>query len=251
MIDAIALQQVTDEEDEIVAPDVSNLVTEDDTPVDGIFSERQMRLLTDSLYTSWAGPGAGRTFVAMANVALYASTEQPPLVPDVLVSLDVQLPASPFPKQNRSYFIWQYGKPPEVAIEVVSNRKGGELGNKLLDYARLGIAYYVVYDPEGHLSAEPLRIFARQETRLFEMTSLWLRDLDLGFVLWQGEYEGMQGIWLRWCNQAGEVLATGVEAATAAQRRAESESRRAESEHERAEQLAAKLRALGIDPDVP
>jgi hypothetical protein len=28
-------------------PDVEHLVTEDDTPVDGIFSEKQMRLLTE------------------------------------------------------------------------------------------------------------------------------------------------------------------------------------------------------------
>ena len=35
---------------EIPIPDVSNLVTEDDTPVESIFSERQMHLLTDALY---------------------------------------------------------------------------------------------------------------------------------------------------------------------------------------------------------
>ena len=33
--------------------DLSHIVTEDDTPVDNLFSERQMRLLVESLYVSW------------------------------------------------------------------------------------------------------------------------------------------------------------------------------------------------------
>jgi hypothetical protein len=49
-------------------PNVDHLVTEDDTPVDNIFSEKQQRLLTEPLYNSWSGPGEGRPFVAMANV---------------------------------------------------------------------------------------------------------------------------------------------------------------------------------------
>ena len=33
------------------------MVTEDDTPVDNWFSEKQRRLLVDPLYASWQGPG--------------------------------------------------------------------------------------------------------------------------------------------------------------------------------------------------
>ena len=58
-----------------------------------------------------------RSFVAMANVAIYAMTSQPPLVPDELVSLDVQLPEDLFEKGHRCYFIWLYGKPPDVDTE--------------------------------------------------------------------------------------------------------------------------------------
>ena len=74
----------------IEAPDISHIITEDDTPVDNMFSEKQMRLLTHTLYASWPGPGDGRPFVAMANVGLFFAIHAPPLVPDVLVSLDVQ-----------------------------------------------------------------------------------------------------------------------------------------------------------------
>lgn len=36
-----------------VAPDTSGLITEDDTPVDSLPSEKQQRLLTEPLYSSW------------------------------------------------------------------------------------------------------------------------------------------------------------------------------------------------------
>lgn len=38
-------------EDDFI-PDVSNLVTEDDTPVDNWFSEKLQRLLVSSIYSS-------------------------------------------------------------------------------------------------------------------------------------------------------------------------------------------------------
>jgi hypothetical protein len=112
-------------------PCLDHIVIEDGTPVDGIFSERQMRLLVEVLYSSWAGPGEGRTFVALANVGLFFSPEQPPLVPDVMLSLDVQPSDDLRQKKNSSYFIWVLGKPPDVVIEVVSNKQGGEAGHKL------------------------------------------------------------------------------------------------------------------------
>jgi len=67
---------------EIPRPDISHLVTEDDTPVDNIFSEKQMRLLAGSLYSGWAGPSDGRPFLSMTNVALYSALHTPALVPE-------------------------------------------------------------------------------------------------------------------------------------------------------------------------
>ena len=207
-------------------PDISHLVTEDETPVDGIFSEKQMRLLTESLYTSWPGPGDGRSYVAMANVGLFFSVHEPPLVPDVLVSLDVRAPLDPFPKENRSYFIWLYGKPPDVVVEIVSNRKGKELGDKLLDYARGGVSYYVVYDPDGELGSQPLHVYARQISRLAAIEAMWLAEVGLGLTLWTGEYEGMHATWLRWCDQEGRLYATGAEKAEQERQRADQAQQR-------------------------
>ena len=58
-------------------PDVSHLVTEDDEPVDSIYSEKQMRLLTSTLLESWR---PGKPFVALANVGLFPKAENPALV---------------------------------------------------------------------------------------------------------------------------------------------------------------------------
>ena len=37
---------------DLVIPDISNLVIEDDTPVDNLISEKQQRLLTEPLYSA-------------------------------------------------------------------------------------------------------------------------------------------------------------------------------------------------------
>src|SRR4051794_20140045 len=73
-------------------PSVEHLVTEDDTPVDSVYSEKQMRLLTRPLYSSWAGPLGDGLFLVLANAGMFFALAQPPLVPDVLLSLGVRAP---------------------------------------------------------------------------------------------------------------------------------------------------------------
>ena len=126
---------------------IATMVTEDDTPVDNWFSEKQRRLLVDPLYASWQGPGEGRPFVAASDVGVFRSPLEPPLVPDAFVSLDVLHPQDWWEKPNRVYAIWQYMKPPDIVIEVVSNREGGETGEKMDRYASFGVPCYVVFDP--------------------------------------------------------------------------------------------------------
>jgi len=107
-------------------PDIDSIITEDDTPVNNIFSAKQQRLLVETLYSSWARPGQGRSFLADANVGLFYTPRQAPLVPDAFVSLDVQVAEAWWERRHRPYFFWEFGKPPEVVVEVVSNTKGGE-----------------------------------------------------------------------------------------------------------------------------
>ncbi|MHB2021312.1 MAG: Uma2 family endonuclease, partial [Candidatus Xenobia bacterium] len=97
-----------DPEFQVRAPDISHLIMEDGQPVDGSFSERQMRLLVDALYDSWE---EGRPFTASANVGLFYGIHLPAIVPDVLLSLGVTHGPNVF-EGDRSYLVWEYGKPP-------------------------------------------------------------------------------------------------------------------------------------------
>jgi len=251
---------------EELLPNVDHLVTEDGAPVDNVFSEKEQRLLTETLHSSWPGPGEGRPFVAMANVGLFYAIHRPPFVPDALLSLGVELPADVRPKAHRSYFVWLYGKPPDVVIEVVSNREGGEDSEKLAGYAEIGIGYYAIYDPEQLLSSETLRVYRRDPLGYKRMDEpIWFPDVGLGLRRWHGRYEDMEATWLRWVDAQGELIPTGRERADreheraeverqraeAERQRAEAERQRAESQRQRADRLAEHLRRLGVDPDAP
>jgi hypothetical protein len=218
-----------------VIPNLDELVTEDEKPVDSILIEKQQRLLTEPLYSSWPGPGEGRPFLALANVGLFHTVGEPPLVPDNLLSLDVSAPADLHVKSGRSYFVWLIGKVPDAVIEIVSDRRGGEDGLKMRTYARLRIPYYVIYDPEEWLEGGVLRTFVLQGSKYESLEPGWLPEVGLGLKLWQGTYEGHTNDWLRWCDREGRVIPTGAE------RAAEATSR--------AERLAARLRELGVDPE--
>jgi hypothetical protein len=227
---------------------VENLVTEDDTPVDNLFSEKEQRLLTEPLYSSWTPPASAdhlttpRPFIAAANVGIFASIHEPPLVPAVFLSLDVRVAENYYEKRHRSYFFWEFGKAPEVVIEIVSNTKGNEAGSKLRGYARIGILYYVIYDPTEQLSDQVLQVYELQVGRYQPRPDQYLPHVGLGVTLWTGSYEGQTDIWLRWCDAQGQVIPTGAE-------RAAREAERAQQATTRAERLAAQLRALGIDPE--
>ncbi len=220
-------------------PDMNHSITEDETPVDTVFSEKQQRLLVEPLYSSWK---PGKPFFAAANVGVFYAVAQPPLVPNMFLSLDVQPDEEIWRKENRSYFLWKYGKPPEVVVEVVSNKEGGELSRKLRLYARMGVWYYVVFDPEQCVQEGVLRVYGLSIARYYPRQDLDLTEVGLKLTIWNGIYEGLHAEWLRWVDAEGNLLPTGTELA-------EQESQRAEQEHQRAERLAKQLRALGIEPE--
>jgi Uma2 family endonuclease len=273
---------------DIPAPDITDLIIEDDQPVDNFQSEKQQRLLVETLYASKPLPPP---FIAAANVGLFYATKTEGIAPDMFLSLAVQMPDSWVEKQNRSYLFWEFGKAPEVAIEIVSNRRGSELGSKKLDYARMGIAYYVVFDalqqiqePE-QMDGQLLRTYALTAGRYVELAAPFLLEtVGLGLTLWEGDYEEAAGLWLRWTDLNGRLIPTGAERADQAEARAERaeierqqaeierqqaeiERQQAEIERQQAEierqqaktelqqaeakaqALADRLRALGIDPD--
>jgi hypothetical protein len=204
---------------------IANLITEDDQPVDNLFSEKQQRLLASSLYSSWNPPPAGgtkskkrRKFLAGANVGIFFGMYEPPLVPDFFLSLDVEPHEDWYNKEHRTYLVWAFGKVPELALEIVSNKKGGELTTKLKDYARLGVNYYVVYDPGKYLGKDVLRVYELGFGKRYRLREdHCLPDLGLSLKLWKGVFAGKADTWLRWCDTKGKLIPTGEERAESAE----------------------------------
>ncbi|TAE30926.1 MAG: Uma2 family endonuclease [Candidatus Kapaibacterium sp.] len=259
-------------------PDVTKLITEDDEPVDNIFSAKQQRLLVETLYASpelWNPPE--RPFLADANVGIFTTQNAPPLVPDAFVSVELEMPADFDYNEVRAYLGWVFGKMPDIAVEIVSNRKGGEISRKMREYARLHIPYYIVFDPFLVLGATKLYMYKLSTLAYLPTEQEFIEEVGLGIKLWEGEYENSTTTWLRWCDRQGKLIPTGKERAEQEKARAEQEKARAEQEKARAEQekaraeqekaraeqeksradtaesraekLAAQLRALGISPE--
>ncbi len=238
----------------------AHVVTEDDEPVDNLFSAKQQTLLKRALYASWTPPAregqTARSFLADVNVGIFGAPGVPPIVPDFFLSLDVKPHPLLREKRHRSYFIREFGKPPDVAVEIVSNKEGGELGSKLERYAELGVRYYVVFDPLCELSRETLQLFELADGVYQRRGDLTLPEIGLGLALWEGDYEGFHEVWLRWTTPAQGLLPLGQERAVEAEgRAAQAEGRVAREAAARrhaetqAARLAAQLRALGIEPE--
>lgn len=237
---------VTEEIEIVTELDISHIEIEDDTPVDDFQNAKQQRLLVEPLYSCWS-PGV--PFITAANVGLFYGLHHDAIVPDAFLSLNVKMPEDWSQKKNRSYFVWEFSKLPEVVIEIVSNRKGNELDSKKADYAQIGIAYYAVFDPlqqlqgQNELNGSLLTVWELTGKQYVEMSEpLWLEAVGLGLTLWEGTFEGQTDIWLRWCDRQEQVIPTGAESS-------EMERQGREMERQRADRLANRLRAMGIDPD--
>ncbi len=96
----------------------------------------------------------------------------------------------------------------------------------------LRVPYYIVFDRyTDNLRAFVLQADSYKELNL-EQPRIWMPRLEIGLGLWQGNYKGIERLWLRWYDNNGNWLPTP-----------------AEQERQRAERFAAKLRELGVNPD--
>ena len=112
--------------------DTTHLVTEDDTPVDNLLTALGEKLLTSALADSWKPPldeetGEPRVFTALANVGVFTTLQEPAIVPEVAIVLDVLVHPDVTDRTKRSYFAWEQGKVPDLVIEIVSNKTGEEV----------------------------------------------------------------------------------------------------------------------------
>ncbi|MEB3182499.1 MAG: Uma2 family endonuclease [Nostocaceae cyanobacterium] len=167
-----------------------------------------------------------------------------------------------------SYVIWQEGIAPFLVVELLSpGTEAEDLGQTLREVNQpptkwqvyeqiLRVPYYGIYDRYTN----HLRIFRIEGTRYQELSlpnqRLWLEEIQLGLGTWQGTYEGVTGLWLRWYDADNHPVPTFAEQAEQERQRAENERQRAEQmelqlaqEQQRALALAEYLRSHGIDPN--
>jgi Uma2 family endonuclease len=150
---------------------------------------------------------------------------------------------------RRSYVLWREILPPLIVVEFVSGdgteeRDRTPFTGKFWIYEQfIRPAFYAIYE----VQRGKVEVYHFVDGRYEPVpANTWggciIAPLNAALGIWQGRYQEQELPWLRWYDQTGKVLPTSEE-------RAETERQRAETERQRAEQLAARLRALGIDPD--
>jgi Uma2 family endonuclease len=155
---------------------------------------------------------------------------------------------------RNSYVMWQELVSPFVVVELLSpGTEDEDLGRTVRQLEKpptkwqvyeqiLRVPYYFVFSRyTNELQAFRL-VGGAYESLDVGDEGLLITQLGLRLGLWQGRYENIERLWLRWFTASGELILTpSEEAATAQARVAQAE--------QRAERLAAKLRELNIDPD--
>jgi len=157
---------------------------------------------------------------------------------DLITEDDEPVDNIPSEKQQRllSYFVWKEGKPPEMVLEIVSNREGNETGSKVERYAAMGVQYYIIVDPGLYVQEETLIVHELGTYGYVARDDYHLPDLNLALTLWEGIYEQLSWPWVRWCTLDGELLLTGKEQAEQERLRAEQAEDHVEQAEDRAEQ---------------
>jgi len=158
---------------------------------------------------------------------------------------------------RRSYTPNLQGEIPQVVMEFLSETEGPEYSarrtfppGKWFFYEQiLQVPNYVLFDPaDGSLEVHTLKEGNYRLQASDENQRYWIAEMALFIGVWSGEKENRRGYWLRWWDEAGNLLPWAVEQLEHERQCTEQERQRAEQERQRAERLAEQLRALGIDP---
>jgi Uma2 family endonuclease len=238
-------------------PPVDELPDSDDTPVDNEDQCLIPGVLLMLLNYIWRHR---EDWFFSGDMGIYHTTgsnPRVPVIPDAFLSIGVDRRRDG--KSRRSYITWKENNiPPILTLEMVSHTPGGEYDSKMAIYARLGVLYYVIYNPEfwqrdGH---DPFEVYKLVDG-VYQRQSgepCWMPEIGLGIGRDRLVDDPFDREVLTWYDARGRRYRSEAEverdrAATEAQR-AEQAEQRADEAQQRADRLAARLRELGIDPEV-
>ncbi|WP_228055824.1 Uma2 family endonuclease [Lusitaniella coriacea] len=154
-----------------------------------------------------------------------------------------------------SYVVWQEGVNPLVIVELLSPGTAkedlGDFGDEEKVVARpysipspkskwevyeqvLRIPYYIVFDRYTNRLWFFQLVGTRYQLQELDPQSpqIWIPELQLGMGLWEGEYEGITRLWLRWRDAQGNWIPTPAQEA---QQKAQEAQQQAQEAQQRAE----------------
>ncbi|ARV62966.1 hypothetical protein BZZ01_10690 [Nostocales cyanobacterium HT-58-2] len=222
----------------IALPSTDELPCCDDIPVDNEDQNFLPNILLFLLNSIWANRMDWFFGVDMAVYHTTGVNPRVPVVPDAFLSLGVERKKGG--KSRKSYAVWEENDVvPILTLEMVSHTPGDEYDEKLAIYTKLGVLYYVIYNPEfwRRDQHQPFEVYelinGNYQLQIGE--PLWMPEIGLGIGRHQTVIAGIQQEFLSWYDQQGNRYLTDAE--------------QVQQERERAEQLAQYLRSLGVDPD--
>jgi Uma2 family endonuclease len=241
-------------------PPGTELPDSDDIPVDNEEQNLLPNILLFVLNFIWAERKDWYFGVDMGVYHTTGANPRSPVVPDAFLSLGV--PRFRDRQTRRSYVVWEEeDTPPILTLEVVSWSPGNEYDKKLETYRKLGVLYYVIYNPQywkrdGH---QPFEVYKLIEGtyRLQLGEPVWMPEIGLGMGRYPSEIGDQPQEMLGWFDLQGERISTPEERAKQFKNETEDlqeETKRLRKETEKfqsqAEKLAARLRELGEDPEL-
>ncbi|WP_019499627.1 Uma2 family endonuclease [Pseudanabaena sp. PCC 6802] len=223
-------------------PTSDELPDSDDTPVDNEDQNLLPNILLFLLSSIWAERMDWYFGVDMAVYHTTGLNPRVPVVPDAFLSLGVERKKGG--KSRRSYVVWEeQGIVPIFTLEMVSHKPGGEYDEKMAIYARLGVLYYAIYNPEfwqrdGHQPFEMYKLVdGKYELQRGE--PYWMAEVGLGIGRNQTVFSNLSQEQLAWFDERGDRYLSADE-------RADAERQRADMAQRQVESLLARLRSLEI-----
>ncbi|MCX8119899.1 MAG: Uma2 family endonuclease [Oscillatoriaceae bacterium SKW80] len=233
----------------------TDLIFDDGEPLETNRHRTAMNVLIESLQHAWRDRN---DFYTGGNMFIYYSSNQIRnrdfRGPDFFVVIGVD-----GSKIRQGWVVWEEdGRYPDVIIELMSSSTAQiDTGAKKDLYERIfRTPDYFVFNPFNPNSLQGWHLDANQRYQPLvanEKGWLWCETLGLWLGTWEGIIQRELAVWLRFYYPDGNLVLLPYEAAQqqaeAERLRAEAAQQQAEAERLRAERLAARLRALGEDPD--
>lgn len=215
----------------------------DDEPVDNINQPLLATALTEALELSGC---LQDTMLVGTNFGICATVDGKLVIkaPDWFYVPSV-LPTTAPNKNRRSYTPNLEGEIPAIVMEFLSETEGGEYSikskyppGKWFYYEQiLKVPNYAIFEPDaGWVEVYQLDSSGRYQLQHPDANNRYpIPGIGLFLGVWQGTKSNRSGYWLRWWDEAGQMLLWGTELL--------------QQERQLRERMAAKIRELGGNPD--